>query len=160
MYGQEAKAKTVIISGIAVTAGQFLVYLIGGRPTIETRTHSPRVATRRKCRQPRVKTKRIFGIWYLHSPEWLRKPDGSKLSQTHYFNSMLRSFFIFIFLNSTVSAHWAKMWRHPSNRCFLLVVTWFFYFFQISEVHPKPYTGTGRHIRATFGVNRSGDSFN
>ena len=43
-------------------------------------------------------------------------------------------------------------------RCFLLVVTWFFDFFQISEVHPKPYTG--RHIRAKFGVNRSGDSFN
>ena len=38
---------------------------------------------------------------------------------------------------------------------FLLVVTWFFDFFQISEVLPKPYTG-GR-IRAKFGVNRSGD---
>ena len=34
----------------------------------------------------------------------------------------------------------------------------FFDFFQISEVHPKPYTG--RHIHAKFGVNRSGDSFN
>ena len=30
-------------------------------------------------------------------------------------------------------------------RCFLLVVTWFFYFFKILEILPKPYTG--RHVR-------------
>jgi len=41
-------------------------------------------------------------------------------------------------------------------RRFFLLVTWFYDFFQISELHPKPYTG--RHIRAIFPVNRSSDS--
>jgi len=41
-----------------------------------------------------------FTIWYLHCPESLRKPYGSKLSQTFSdrSNSMFRSFSLIIFL--------------------------------------------------------------
>ena len=41
-------------------------------------------------------------------------------------------------------------------RCFLLIVTWFFDFFQISDMPPKPYMG--RHIRDEFRVYQSSDS--
>ena len=49
-----------------------------------------------------------------------------------------------------------KNW--PISRGFLLVVTWFFNFFQISDVDPKPYAG--RHIRAIFHANPQGESLN
>jgi len=40
--------------------------------------------------------------------------------------------------------------------CFLLAVTWFFDFFQIFKKLSE--LDTGRHVRADFHVNRSGDS--
>jgi hypothetical protein len=46
----------------------------------------------------------------------------------------------------------------PILRCFLLVVTCIFEFFQISDVDPKLHAG--RHIRAIFHANPPGDSFN
>ena len=76
---------------------------------------------------------------------------------------MLHSLFLFLFLNFNRFVTLGENVKAPHEISsifggFLLVVTWFFDFFQISEVHPKPYTG--RHIRAKFGVNRSSDSFN
>jgi len=46
----------------------------------------------------------------------------------------------------------------PIFRCFLLAVTWFFYFFQIFQRISK--LDTGRRVRAKFRAYRSGDSFN
>ena len=61
----------------------------------------------------------------------------------------------FVTLSENVTAG-VRNW--PIFRCFLLAVTWFFDFFQILQKNSE--LETGRHVRADFHVNRSGDSFN
>ena len=49
-------------------------------------------------REPRIKSKRIWGIWYLENTERLRKPDGCKLSQRHFLKAVSILFYaIFYF---------------------------------------------------------------
>jgi hypothetical protein len=65
------------------------------------------------------------------------------------------SFNRFVTASENVTTGREKM---PIFRCFLLAVTWFFDFFQIFQKNSK--LDAGRHVRADFHVNRSGDSFN
>ena len=79
---------------------------------------------------------------------WSTKHRKYQLNQTYSSQCL----FIYIFKNYN-SYQTEIIKRNP-----YIWQVWFFDFFQISYVHPKPYTG--RHICAKFGVNRSSDSFN
>ena len=96
---------------------------------------------------------RIGSILYLENAERLREPDSSKLSQRHFlkdipswgyvleFRSKICNRFVTLSKNVKLPA---EIW--PILLVFFARRDLFFYFFQISDIPPKP-NYTGRHIR-------------
>mgnify|MGYP003513022286 CR=1 FL=1 len=92
MTGQKTQAVMQWLSRPTLHAtawGQFCSLSSSQSILGKTWLHSLRIGVA-MCRkgEQRIKAKRIFRIWYLHCPEWLRKPDGSKLSQRHFLKAI------------------------------------------------------------------------
>ena len=129
-----------------------------------TQLHSQGVSTLWERVRARIRGKFFIFCTSMKCHDWENQTVLSCHNDIFWklFQFYVTQFFNFFF-NLAVSAHWAKMWRHPSkfhrNSCGAFARRdLVFDFFKISEVHPKPYTR--RHICAKFRVYRSGDSFN